>query len=105
MVQNKEEEEIKEPPMSSKEVLQSLKRIKDICDILDRECEENAVEQCIKVYCLYKNYSIYKKTATAKQTTLNDYFQKYTLYQSVLIEVFSLQTYCKLECNCKYIIK
>ena len=62
-----EYEEIKEVPMSLKEVLQSLRRIKDICITLDKECGENAVEQCSKLYCLAKRYTIYTKIATAKQ--------------------------------------
>ena len=62
--------------MSLKEVLQSLKRIKDICVTLDKECGENAVEHCSKLYCLVENYTIKKKTDSAKQTTLKNYFSK-----------------------------
>ena len=50
--------------------------IKDMCVILDRECGENSVELCIKLYWLVKNYAIYTKTATSQQTTLKDYFSK-----------------------------
>ena len=52
------------------------------------------MKQGIKWNCESKcgqvNEILYKKTATAKQTTLKDYFQKYNLYQSV-VKYF----YCK----------
>ena len=51
-------------------MLQSLGRIKDIWVTLDKECGENAVDHNSKLYCLVKNFTIKKKTASAKQTTL-----------------------------------
>ena len=52
--------------MCLKEVLQSLRWIKDICVTLGKEYGENAVEQCSKVYCMAKNYAVKKKTANPK---------------------------------------
>ena len=42
-IESEGEEEFKELWMSLKEMLQSLRRIKDICITLNKECEENTV--------------------------------------------------------------
>ena len=62
-IHSEEKEKITEPPMSLNEVLKSHRRVKDICITLDKECGDNVVEQCRKLYCLVENYAVYRKTA------------------------------------------
>ena len=59
---------------SLKEALQSLRGIKEFCINIDKECGENAVEQCGKLNCVAKIYAIKKKVSTTTQTTLKNYF-------------------------------